>query len=689
MRVHYRGRSVLRAFHPWLLSEMEEPWPGLVEVQQLAGEGELRYLHRFDSWRSYRLARQALRSRNVPMFSFASPAQQYLVQEHETLFRGIRFEELRRMQIDLETEGLNPQDPRSRILLIALSDTDGFEHVLIGSEMKMIQELNSFIGERDPDVIEGHNIFDFDMAFLVARARAQNAKLAWGRDGSEVYAPGTQRRYAVRGQIRSYRPCYVHGRHIVDTLHQIQRYDIAGEMRSYGLKEVIGTLGFERKERTFVDRTRISELFDTDRERLIDYALDDVRDVRALSDLILPVEFYQTQIVPDAFQSACLVGTGTKINTLMISQYAERGQAIPTPQASRAFPGGYTALRLSGVFSRVVKADVESLYPSTMITFGIAPATDTENVFLPMLQRLTRMRLDAKARLGGVTGIDRAYWDGLQQGLKVLINSCYGYLGYTRANFNDYDAAGRVTTLGQQIARRIEKLIEAEGGRVIEVDTDGVYFTAPEGVNTQEDEEAIIRRISDQLTEGINLAHDGSYLGMLSLKAKNYVLLKPDGELVLRGSSLRSRREEPMFTDFIARAARLLIEGDRSKVRRLYSDLQSDIVHRKIAPERFCRTETVSERTLENPRLHKLAHLARGRSLGDRIKVYRRHDGTLASIEEYAGDEDVMHLLKKLHKAAGRFQPLVTREEFVSLFPPPQKATFGQISCLPLFDTET
>ena len=684
VRVYFRTRSEHRPFLPWLLSASEEDLPGLADVVYLQGEGALRYVLLFDSWWSYRRAKQMVFSRKIPHFAFPSPAKQYLAWEHQTLFSGMRFADLRRMQLDLETSGLDPNAPQSRILLIALSDTDGLERVLQGSEQEMFAILNALIQDRDPDVIEGHNLFDFDLAFLVARARTHGIKLCWGRDGSDVYAPGSQRPYTIRGQTRMYSPCYVHGRHFVDTLIQIQRFDVPGHLKSYGLKEVVRTLRLEREGRVFVDRTDIPRLFETDRDRLIEYALDDVRDVRTLSDLILPGEFHQTQLVPDSFQSACLSGSGAKINTLMISAYVRRRKAVPVPQAPRAFPGGYTALRRSGIFSQVIKADAESLYPSIMLSQKVKPASDTEVVFLPMLGRLTRRRLEAKAQLKNASSTESAYWDGLQQGLKILINSFYGYLGYARANFNDFDAAERVTTVGQTIAKSMEQLIEATGGQVIEVDTDGVYFTAPDGVITREDEEVLIRRISDQLPEGINLAHDGSYRGMLSLKAKNYVLLEPDGELILRGSALRSRREEPILSEFIAKAARLLVEGNREGASDLYKALQSDILHRRVPPAQFCRTETISERTFQNPRLKNLARAAEGRKSGDRIQVYRREDGTRARLDEYVQDEDTMHLLRRLYKAAQRFQPLFEDEEFVSLFPPPTKEMGSGISQLPL-----
>ena len=52
------------------------------------------------------------------------------------------------------------------------------------SEPTALKRLCSLIIERDPDVIEGHNIFKFDLPYLSARASKLGISLFMGRDGS-------------------------------------------------------------------------------------------------------------------------------------------------------------------------------------------------------------------------------------------------------------------------------------------------------------------------------------------------------------------------------------------------------------------------------------------------------------------------------------------------------------------------
>src|SRR5256885_17120635 len=76
--------------------------------------------------------------------------------------------------------------PGDRIIAVALADSTGFRHVVRGDrldERALLEECSRLVRERDPDVIEGHNIFRFDLEYLEARARMPRGPPAWGRGG--------------------------------------------------------------------------------------------------------------------------------------------------------------------------------------------------------------------------------------------------------------------------------------------------------------------------------------------------------------------------------------------------------------------------------------------------------------------------------------------------------------------------
>ena len=79
------------------------------------------------------------------------PVEQYLMQTGRVYFRGLDFENLHRLQFDLETTSLDPH--RGRIFLIAIRDNRGLATTLEAShpeeEARMIAALCRIIRERD------------------------------------------------------------------------------------------------------------------------------------------------------------------------------------------------------------------------------------------------------------------------------------------------------------------------------------------------------------------------------------------------------------------------------------------------------------------------------------------------------------------------------------------------------------
>ena len=110
-------------FLPWLLAERAEPWQaarGAPSVEALAGDHSLRYLVEFPDWSSHFDAVRSAQDAGERFFRLRSPVEQYLVRSRRTLFKEMVFSDLKRLQIDIETTGLDPQDPESQIIVVAL-----------------------------------------------------------------------------------------------------------------------------------------------------------------------------------------------------------------------------------------------------------------------------------------------------------------------------------------------------------------------------------------------------------------------------------------------------------------------------------------------------------------------------------------------------------------------------------------
>jgi DNA polymerase elongation subunit (family B) len=669
-------------YRPWiLLTEIPQiPLPQ-AEYTELEGDG-FRILAEYTTPSAYQEARFRVRDEHLANLTYPGGAKMALIRSGMTLFKGMTFDDVVRFQFDLETNGLNPAEEAARILLIAVSDNRGLIDILEGDEREILERFAVLVRERDPDVIEGHNIFGFDLPFLMERARRHAVALTLGRDGSEPRR-GQERNYAIAagGNTRPFVPIYIHGRHVVDTYLVVQRFDWAKQaLSSYGLKECARVFGFAEEDRVELPRAEMARYYRDEPELVRTYARQDVIETLKLADLITPVEFYQAQMVPDGYGQVIVTGNGEKINAIFVRSYLAAGRAIPRSRSSEPYEGGYTEVRARGVLTGVVKADVESLYPSLMLTHQLAPQADTLGVFLPALRELTQRRLDAKRRAadtregrsatlpksvtvaaeastGGVPSqeADYHYWDGLQGSYKVLINSFYGYLGGP-FNFNDYSAARRVTELGRILVQDVAARLEASGSRVIEIDTDGVFFVPPAGVQGMEAEREYIREIGAVLPDGIRLAFDGRFAAMLSLKTKNYVLVGYDGRRTFKGASLRSRADERYGRLFLTKAVDCLLEHDYQGVADLYARTIEDLLQRRVPIEDLVRRERITEKTFQSEQKRRAATVAAGIAIGEHVMVYEKMDGSLGLLADYAGDENPRYYMDKLYKFARRLE---------------------------------
>ena len=514
--------------------------------------------------------------------------------------------DLNRLQIDIETycssgfEFPNPEREEDRIIAIALSDSSGWETVLWGkdlTEAEMLERLNGIIQERDPDVIEGHNIFKFDLSYLKTRAKRHGVALPWGRNGSEPSVYNS--RLFIAERTIDYPKWEIYGRHIVDTWILSQFYDISSrELEGLGLKEMAQHFGLASDDRTYVEGSQISRVYDETPDVLHRYALDDVRETRALAALLTPSYFFQAQIFPYNFQDVVVRGNATKINSLFLREYLRQRHSLPAPPGeAKEFAGGYTAMFKEGVVKNVVHCDVTSLYPSIMLARKVKPDADVLDVFLPLLRDLRAFRVEAKklAQQRAASEDERSHYQALQTTFKILINSFYGYLGTSFSNFADFRAASEITETGQQILKHMIGWLQQQGCDVIELDTDGIYFVPPGTHSSPSQEEALVAELAATLPEGIEVELDGRYPAMFSYKIKNYALLNVSGQLTIKGSGLRSRGLERFQRQFLRDLILLLLTDREEEVNRLYVGTLARFERHEFQVEDFCKTETLSE----------------------------------------------------------------------------------------------
>ena len=703
-----RGKKPVTQDEPFvsfILVEDEKLMKGFkppCRTERLSGVNEYKVLVLFDGWEACQKARDHLHKRTgesasspkAPYLYIADPVHQFLLLTGKTLFKKLAFKDLHRLALDIETacapgfEFSNSEREEDRILSIALMDNQGYSEVLFGKETEekeMLVALGERITRLDPDVIEGHNLFNFDLEYIRARARRHGVPLRWGRDGS---IPKIRRsRFTVAERIIDFTRMDIYGRHVVDTLFLLQYYDVtAREMESYGLKAAAQHFGLAEEGRTYIEGKDIQWTFDHDPESLKKYNLEDVKETLALSGLLGYPFFLQTRIFPYSYQKIFVRGNATKINALFLREYLRQRASVPRPKGGGEFEGGYTDVFVTGVVPHVVHCDVASLYPSILLSYSLKPAGDTLNIFLPLLRDLRDFRLEAKRRAKEAKEPhEHDYYEALQQTFKILINSFYGYLGTDLHHFADQALAAEVTRRGREIIHKMIEWLAKEGARPVEIDTDGIYFVPPEAVKTEKQEQELVGRLNESLPEGIEVSMDGRYRAMFSYKRKNYALLDEKGVLMIKGSALRSRGMEKYLREFLSEMIRLLLEARAGEVQGLLKKAMDKLEHHQLPIAWLEKTEALSEspeiyrekvsQGKRNPAaLYELA-LASGRSYraGDQISYYVTgetkkvkvyENSKLASLyDPLTPDENVRYYQDKLLALVEKFKEFLPKDE--------------------------
>ena len=687
---------------------------------KLGGTNYYQFLAIFRNWKNHRSAIEFInRKRNSDtsvntskgtafdnnsfLYSKGDAVTQYFLQSGKTLFKGMIFDDLYRMQLDIETH----YDPIKKqtggtgigddeVIIVSLSDNRGWERVLHSknrTEKELLEELVTLIATMDPDVIEGHNIFSFDLSYLQSRCEQLGIPFAIGRDGLLPRTYPASIRFAERSI--DYPFFDIPGRHVIDTLFLVQSYDVSRRsMQSYGLKAVAKHFGFASPDRTYVDYKDIAFLWKNNHEKLLAYALDDVRETRALSSLLSGSNFYLTQMLPYTYAMTSRIGQAAKIEVLFVREYLRRKQSIPKPSTGQQQSGGYTEVFLKGILGPIVYADVESLYPSIMLSYNICPKSDELKVFPCVLNDLKELRFKAKRRSheekeSGNHSL-AANFDAMQSSFKILINAMYGYLGFNGGIFNDFFEADKVTTTGQSLAKMMIKNFEARGCKVIEVDTDGILFIPPPEITTELAERGLVSEVSLLMPEGINIGFDGRYRKMISYMKKNYALLGYDQVMILKGSSLTSRSGEKFGREFVRRGFETLLIEDINGLHNLFTEYRNKILNHQLDISEFSRTESLKnslEQYLEDVKSGKRSksityeiaikagmHVTKG----DRITFYVSGAGAGASSYDKGKlasewtkekpDENTHFYLKRLDEHCQKFLPFFKPQDYSMIF---------------------
>ncbi|MGJ7456354.1 DNA polymerase II [Halomonas sp. MA07-2] len=351
------------------------------------------------------------------------------------------------------------------------------------SRVKLLERLNAWFAEHDPDAIIGWNLVQFDLRVLREHAERLGVPLRLGRGGTEL-------EWRPHGHQPNHFFASAAGRLIIDGIEALR--SATWRFPSFSLESVARALLGEGKaiDNPYQRLDDILRMFAEDKPALARYNLKDCELVTRL--------FAKTELLTFLLERATVTGlpadrSGGSVAAfthLYLPRLHRLGLVAPSLGAGEGAesPGGFVMDSRPGLYESVLVLDFKSLYPAIIRSFlidpaglveGLADPTDVASVPGFRGARFSRTRHALPAIVervwAGREAAKRAGNAPLSQALKIIMNSFYGVLGSKGCRFFDARLASSITLRGHAIMRRTRELIEAEKYTVIYGDTDSTF----------------------------------------------------------------------------------------------------------------------------------------------------------------------------------------------------------------------
>lgn len=287
-------------------------------------------------------------------------------------------------------------------------------------------------------------------------------------------------------------------------------------------------------------------------------------------------------------QRAARLSTGSIISAMQLEVVIGDGCLVPWRKGTVEEPktaeelltidkGGLTYQPRPGLYENVGEIDFSSMYPTLMSEYNLSPETMNcaccapvagagtvpeagyhtcrrRRGFVPRtIAPLLEKRLDYKRRMRRAADPAlRETLDRRQRGIKWLLVTCFGYLGYKNARFGRIEAHEATTALGREKLLQAKEVAEARGYAMLHALTDCVWV-AKEGAS-EADYRALSRDISR--ATGIAAELEGVYRWLAFVPSRGnsrvgvpnrFFGVFGDGETKIRGIELRRSDTAPLI----------------------------------------------------------------------------------------------------------------------------------------------
>ncbi|AFR94130.2 DNA polymerase delta subunit 1 [Cryptococcus neoformans C23] len=573
-------------------------------------------------------------------------------------------------------------------------------------ERRLLLEWRKFVETVDPDMIIGYNISNFDLPYLLDRAKALKIPdFAFLGRLRNVRTEVKETHFSSKayGQ-RDSKAVNMEGRLQLDILQVMQR---DYKLRSYTLNAVCAQFLGEQKED--VHHSIITELQNgtaDSRRRLAVYCLKDAYLPQRLMDKLMCFVNYteMARVTGVPFNYLLSRGQQIKVVSQLYRNAADAGYVIPAlkSEGSDEQYEGATVIEPSKGFYDVpiTTLDFASLYPSIMMAHNLCYTTlldrgtierlklveGEDYVHTPnndffatskrrkgLLPHILENLLAARKRAKQDLKIEkdpfkRAVLDGRQLALKVSANSVYGFTGATIGKLPCLAISSSVTAYGRQMIELTKKEVEAEysmkngydhDAKVVYGDTDSVMvrFGCPDLPTAMRLGAEAADLVSGKFIKPIKLEFEKVYFPYLLISKKRYAGLywtRPEKYDKMDTKGIETvRRDNCRLVSTVIETClfKMLIDRDVKGAEDYVKDTIADLLQNKIDMSQLVITKALAKADYAAKQAHvELVERMRKRdagsapSLGDRVAyvIVKGVKGAAA----YEKSEDPLYVLE-------------------------------------------
>ena len=374
-----------------------------------------------------------------------------------------------------------------------------FAHAtLFENEKEMIEGFAALVREKKVDLLSGYNSDEFDLPYLIERSKALKFDLRLGRDRKPINLRklGLRRRARVSGRIH------------FDAFVPASFFNFIGAYKFPRL--TLGAVYHEisGEEKIDTKKTEIWKAWDEGGAKLshlLHYSEADAKACLQVTERFLPLEVELSKVTRMPLFEISRSTPGQMVESLLMRSAFERGEIVPdkpgfsTVQSRQndAIKGAYVKMPSPGLYENLVVFDFRSLYPTIITAHNIDPFTlncsccapeanvaptgvrfcqKNKGLIPETLGRVLKERfaiIDEMKKIGkdGKESEEYRQLDARKFALKILANSFYGYLVYSRSRYYSRESGEATTAWARQYIQDTIKMAEGEGFQVLYSDS--------------------------------------------------------------------------------------------------------------------------------------------------------------------------------------------------------------------------